>query len=70
MKRITNLSLVGSFCLLVAASTCFAQMYTVTDLGTPDTDWCRLKGINASGQVVVTSMTGHYPNRGFRTATE
>ena len=68
MKRITTLLIVCCLGLLFAASTCFAQMYTVTDLGTPDTDSYRLKGINDSGQVVATSMTGHYPNRGFRTA--
>jgi probable HAF family extracellular repeat protein len=71
MKRITTFSLLGGFCLFLTASTCFAQMYTVTDLGTPTdalADSYRLRGINASGQVVATSMFGHYPYRAFRTA--
>lgn len=34
MKRMTIVSLAGCLGLLVAASTCFAQQYTVTDLGT------------------------------------
>lgn len=43
------------FVLLFAASTCFAQMYTVTDLGSGDA-----KGINNFGQVVGSSaVTNH-----------
>lgn len=42
--------------LLFAASTCFAQMYTVTDLGTlGGSSWAA--GINASGQVAGTSQS-------------
>jgi len=38
--------------LLLAASTCFAQMYTITDLGTLGGDYSRACGINSFGQVV------------------
>jgi len=38
--------------LVFAASTCFAQMYTVTDLGTLGGSFSGAFGINASGQVV------------------
>jgi len=63
-----------AWCLgvLVAASTCFAQMYTLTDLVTPNTEVCNGEwdalGINASGQVVGNCMFGHYPYWAFRTA--
>jgi probable HAF family extracellular repeat protein len=53
MKIITrNVVCIG---LLVAASTCFAQMYTVTDLGTLGGTWSTANGINAFGQVVGTA---------------
>jgi probable HAF family extracellular repeat protein len=63
-----------AWCLgvLVVASTCFAQMYTVIDLVTPNTELCNGEwdalGINSSGQVVGNCMFGHYPYWAFRTA--
>jgi probable HAF family extracellular repeat protein len=62
--------------LVLTASTTFAQMYTMTDLGTlhPDPDVCIgsvlyvTTGINASGQIVGANRFGHYPCYGFRTA--
>jgi probable HAF family extracellular repeat protein len=39
------------FVLLLAASTCFAQMYTVTDLGTLGGSWSMATGVNNLGQV-------------------
>lgn len=63
--------------LLLAASTCVAQMYTVKDLFTPICGVSPLfacggiftpTGLSASGQVVGTNMQGHYPDLGFRTA--
>ena len=47
MKRIHTLLAIGCG-LLFAASTCFAQMYTVTDLGTLGGDISVAYGINAS----------------------
>src|SRR5437867_4086262 len=69
MKRITTLSIVCSWLLLVA-SPGFAQMYTVTDLGTLGGSWSLAYGINASGQVVGTSATTGAPDiyHAFRTA--
>ena len=64
-----------SWCLglLFVASTCLAQMYTVTDLGTVDTGdnaFSIATGINESGQVVGTSYIDYsiYSNHAFRTA--
>jgi probable HAF family extracellular repeat protein len=59
--------------IVFAASTCFAQMYTVTDLiPNPEPPECManyaVDGINASGQVVVNNMAGHYWLCGYRTA--
>jgi probable HAF family extracellular repeat protein len=58
--------------LLFAASTCFAQIYTVTDLVTPTTKVCldgfAATGINASGQVVGYCGFQHFPYWAFRTA--
>ena len=49
MKRIHTLLAIGCG-LLFAASTCFAQMYTVTDLGTlGGTATTSATAINASG---------------------
>jgi uncharacterized membrane protein len=64
MKRISTLLV-----LLFAASTCFAQMYTVTDLGVGTGSSSEAVGINSSGQVAGTFYVG--PDRhphAFRTA--
>ena len=55
MKRIGTLSIVCCLGLLMVPSTCVAQMYTVTDLGTLGGSWSESTGINASGQVVGNS---------------
>jgi probable HAF family extracellular repeat protein len=64
-----------SWCLglLFAASTCLAQMYTVTDLGTVqsgDNAWSIATGINESGQVVGVSDSTEFGSQfhAFRTA--
>src|SRR5215471_963713 len=58
--------------LVFAASTCFAQMYTVTDLGTLGGSFSAAFPINASGQVVGYSTRQDTPLNdtlhAFRTA--
>jgi probable HAF family extracellular repeat protein len=68
MKRIASLIFGGL--LLFRASTCFAQMYTVTDLGTLGGSWSIPYAINASGQVVGQSSRGDNTIHGFRTAAD
>ncbi len=76
MKRIHTLLVIGCG-LLFAASTCFAQMYTVTDLGVIPVDSSvhsladnsQASGINLSGQVVGASMvTSFHLFHAWRTA--
>ena len=70
MKRITTLLIVCCLGLLFAASTCFGQQYTVTDLGTLSGGTSSVAfGINASGQVVGYSSptSGNVPAHAFRT---
>ena len=67
MKRIHTLFAIGCG-LLFAASTCVAQMYTVTDLGTLGGAWSYTTGINASGQVVGSSGLPNFAGHAFRTA--
>ncbi len=63
MKRIITLSIV------FFASTCFAQMYTVTDLGTLGGSSSHVHGINSSGQVVgYSNIAGDAVTHAFRTA--
>ena len=60
-----------SWCLglLFAATTCFAQMYTVTDLGTLGGTSSEARGINSSGQVIgFSNITGDGAVHAFRTA--
>jgi probable HAF family extracellular repeat protein len=59
--------------LLLAASTVFAQMYTVTDLGAFNGSWSEATAINASGQVAGNTLApqppGEFPvYHAFRTA--
>jgi probable HAF family extracellular repeat protein len=72
MKSITRFLIARCCWVLVAASTCFAQMYTVTDLGTLGGTHSGADGINASGQVVGFSDApvpgGYYAPHAFRTA--
>ena len=70
MKRITTLLVVCCLWLLVAASTCFAQMYTVVDLGTLGGTYGSASGINNSGQVVgqASTTTSNSTYHAFRTA--
>ena len=72
MKRIHTLRAIGCG-LLFAASTCFAQMYTLMDLVTTPDPMCPSgsylsAGVNASGQSAGSCLTGHFPTRAFRTA--
>jgi probable HAF family extracellular repeat protein len=66
MKGITTLFTTGCLGLLFAAGTCFAQKYTVMDLGTLGGSTYAY-GINASGQVVGESCTTDVCHA-FRTA--
>jgi len=59
---------VWCFALLFMSSTCFAQMYTLIDLGTLGGTDSEASGINASGQVVGESLTSDLAWRAFRTA--
>jgi probable HAF family extracellular repeat protein len=73
MKRITALLIACCLGLLFAASTCFAQMYTVTDVGTFGGTWSSASAINASGQVVgaasfADDARDHASYHAFRTA--
>jgi probable HAF family extracellular repeat protein len=69
MKKITMLFVVACLVLLFAASTCFAQMYTVTDLGTLGGTYSFAQGINESGQVAGFSPTNDsVVSHPFRTA--
>lgn len=69
MKKISMLLLVRCLGLLFAASTCFAQMYTATDLGTLGGSSSTASGINASGQVVGWAFIGgNTAYHAFRTA--
>jgi probable HAF family extracellular repeat protein len=52
MKRIATLLIVSCLGLLFTASTCFAQMYTITDLGDLGAQYSAGAGINKLGQVV------------------
>jgi hypothetical protein len=52
MKIIVIFSFVVCLGLLFASSTCLAQQYTVTDLGTLGGTYSSASGIHASGQVV------------------
>jgi len=74
MKRFATPLIVGCLGLLFAASTCFAQLYSVTDIGTlggtNGTVWCCFAyAVNDSGQVTGASLlTNTGPFRAFRTA--
>ena len=72
MKRIHTLRAIGCG-LLFAASTCFAQMYTLMDLVTTPDPMCPSgssfsAGVDASGRSAGWCLTGHFPTRAFRTA--
>src|SRR6266404_3083722 len=68
MKKITLPLTLVWLGLLFGASTCLAQMYTVTDLGTlRGGTFSTGTGINNSGQVIGVSDTNGY-RHGFRTA--
>jgi len=63
MKRMATPFIIGSLGLVFTASTCHAQMYRITDLGSLSGSGNRPSGINNLGQVVGASG-GH----AFRTA--
>jgi probable HAF family extracellular repeat protein len=65
VKKIFDTLCLGLF---FAANSCFAQMYTVTDLGTLGGQWSSASGINASGQVVGDSGLPDFAGHAFRTA--
>ena len=75
MKRTYALLAIGCG-LLFAASTCFAQMYTITDLGVIPVDKSvdffgdnsQATGINETGQVVGASMVKFHLFHAWRTA--
>jgi hypothetical protein len=50
--------------LLLAASTGFAQRYTVTDLGAFNGLWSEATGINVSGQVAGNTLAPQPPESG------
>ncbi len=61
--------LAWSLGLVFAASTGFAQMYTLTDLGTLGGSWSQAAAINAWGQVAGSSgISGDTAGHAFRTA--
>ena len=61
--------LAWSLGLVFAASTGFAQMYTLTDLGTLGGSWSEAAAINAWGQVAGSSaISGDTAGHAFRTA--
>jgi probable HAF family extracellular repeat protein len=66
-ERISYLAIV-----LLTASTCFGQMYSVADLGTLGGSWSQATAINASGQVVgassVSDTSPPFPVHAFRRA--
>lgn len=69
MKKLIRLSMVACLGLLFAASTCLAQMYRVTDLGTFGGSQSDAFGINDSGQVVGWAFTSSNSlTHAFRTA--
>ena len=69
MKRPPTFARFRCLGLLFAASTCLAQMYTITDLGTLGGTSSWASGINSSGQVVgFSNTTDDRAVHAFRTA--